>query len=128
MDAAAELGRNPVSKHQIQPEYGDEEADAGRYCRARLARQGNIYFPCSAGHEQDWQPYDGWDNTKLAVCSVVCGSMEYDYLVQRSIQKKFRVVMYKNLTVTMEERVPKHRGETGARGPSASGTMTSHSH
>ena len=23
MDAAAELGRNPVSKHQIQPEYGD---------------------------------------------------------------------------------------------------------
>ena len=27
MDAAAELGRNPVSKHQIQPEYGDEQAD-----------------------------------------------------------------------------------------------------
>ena len=24
MGAAAELGRNPVSKHQIQPEYGDE--------------------------------------------------------------------------------------------------------
>ena len=30
MDAAAELGRNPVSKHQIQPEYGDEQTDAGR--------------------------------------------------------------------------------------------------
>ena len=31
MDATAELGRNPVvSKHQIQPEYGDEQADAGR--------------------------------------------------------------------------------------------------
>ena len=30
MNAAAELGRNPVSKHQIQPEYGDEQADAGR--------------------------------------------------------------------------------------------------
>ena len=28
MDAAAEIGRNPVSKHQIQPEYGDEQADA----------------------------------------------------------------------------------------------------
>ena len=27
---AAELGRNSVSKHQIQPEYGDEQADAGR--------------------------------------------------------------------------------------------------
>ena len=24
------LGRNPVSKHQIQPEYGDEQTDAGR--------------------------------------------------------------------------------------------------
>ena len=36
---AAELGRNPpVSKHQIQPEYGDEQADAGRDCRTRLAR------------------------------------------------------------------------------------------
>ena len=28
----AELGRNPVSKHQSQPEYGDEQADAGRDC------------------------------------------------------------------------------------------------
>ena len=38
MDAAAELGRNPVSKHQIQPECGDEQADAGRDCRTHLAR------------------------------------------------------------------------------------------
>ena len=30
MDAAAELGRNPVSKHHIEPEYEDEQADAGR--------------------------------------------------------------------------------------------------
>ena len=28
MEAAAELGRNPASKHQIQPENGDEQADA----------------------------------------------------------------------------------------------------
>ena len=28
MDAAAEIGRNPVSKHQIQSEYGDEQAAA----------------------------------------------------------------------------------------------------
>ena len=28
MEAAAELGRNPVSKHQIQSEYGVEQADA----------------------------------------------------------------------------------------------------
>ena len=38
MDGAAQLGRNPVSKHQIQPEYGDEQADVGRDCRTRLAR------------------------------------------------------------------------------------------
>ena len=29
MDAAAELERNLVNKHQIQLEYGDEQADAG---------------------------------------------------------------------------------------------------
>ena len=38
MDAAAELGRNPVSKHRIHAEYGDEQADAGWDCRTRLAR------------------------------------------------------------------------------------------
>ena len=65
MNAAAELGRNPISKRQIQPEYEDEQADAGRDCRTHLAKpilrrergQGNIYFLCSADHEQDWQPY-----------------------------------------------------------------------
>ena len=55
--------RNPVSKHKMQPEYGDEQADAGRDYRTHLAmlRRGrgrrNIHFPCSADHEQDWQPY-----------------------------------------------------------------------
>ena len=38
MDAVAELRRDPVSKHQIQPEYGDGQADAGRDCRTRIAR------------------------------------------------------------------------------------------
>ena len=53
MDAAAELGRNPVSKHQIQPEYEDEQAGAGRDCQTRLARPnsqaqtrtGKLIFP-----------------------------------------------------------------------------------
>ena len=58
MDTAAEPGKNPVSKHQIQPEYGDEQADAGRDQILRRERgQGNNHFPCSADHEQDWQPY-----------------------------------------------------------------------
>ena len=65
MDAAAELGRNPVvGKHQIQPEYGDEQAGAGRdesVSQDQILRhawgQGNIHFPCSADHEQGWRPY-----------------------------------------------------------------------
>ena len=36
--AAAELGRNPVSRYHIQVKYGDEQANAGRDCRTRLAR------------------------------------------------------------------------------------------
>ena len=69
MDAAAELGRNPVSKHHIfQPEYGDEHADAGRDCRNRLARPNSqartrtgeyLFFPVVqlTTDEEDWQPY-----------------------------------------------------------------------
>ena len=68
MDAAAELGRNLVSKHQIQPEDG--EMSLSRLTRDRIAEpvsrdqihrrergQGKINFPCPADHVQDWQPY-----------------------------------------------------------------------
>ena len=57
MDAAAELGRNPVvSKHQIQPEYGDEQADdAGRDCRTRLARP-NKFSGANADREILFSP------------------------------------------------------------------------
>ena len=41
-DTAAELGSNPVCKHQIQPEFGDEQTDAGRYCRTHLARPNSL--------------------------------------------------------------------------------------
>ena len=74
-DAAAELEKNPVSKHQIQPEYGDGQADAGRDCRHRLARPnyqartraGKINFPRSLDHEQDWQP-DAVDPYSCCMC------------------------------------------------------------
>ena len=59
MDAAAELGT--VSKYQIQPEYEDEQADAGRDCQTRLARANSqarmrtsSIFHCSADHVQDY--------------------------------------------------------------------------
>ena len=65
MHAAAEIARNLVSKHQIQLKYGEEQADAGRDCEPVLRNQmpwrergqGNIYFPCSTDHKQDWQLY-----------------------------------------------------------------------
>ena len=66
MDAAAELERNPVSKHQIQPEYAEmsrltRDGTAEPVSQDQIFRhargQGNIIFPCSADREQDWQPY-----------------------------------------------------------------------
>ena len=64
-DTAAELGRNPVSKHQIQP--GMEMSRLTRdgttepVSRDQILRhergQGNIHFSCSADHVQDWQRY-----------------------------------------------------------------------
>ena len=66
INAAAELVGNPVSKHQIEPEYGDEQADAGRDTAEPVSRdqflrhergQGFIHFSCSTDHVQDWQPY-----------------------------------------------------------------------
>ena len=59
MDAAAELGKSLDSKHQIQPEYGDGQADAGRDFAEPVSRdqilrrergQGNTHFPCPADH------------------------------------------------------------------------------
>ena len=65
MGAAAEIGRNPVSKHQIQPlSVKNDQIDAGRGGRTRLAilprreqGQGNIHFPCSTDHKKGWQPF-----------------------------------------------------------------------
>ena len=66
MDAAAELGRNPVSKHQIfsptmEMSRLTRDGTAEPVSRDQILRrergQGNIHFSCSADHEQDWQPY-----------------------------------------------------------------------
>ena len=67
MNDAAELGMNPVSKHQIQPRVWKmsrlardgtaEPISRDQILRNVVRRQGNINFPCSADHEQDWQPY-----------------------------------------------------------------------
>ena len=64
----------PKNCHHIQPEYGDEQADAGRTAepvsRDQILRrergQRNIRFPCSADHDQDRQPYPV--DSSLAIC------------------------------------------------------------
>ena len=62
MDAAAELGRNSVSKHQIQPEYGEEKADVGRDCRTRLVRQNS--------QARMWTGIYIFFNVQLTTCSI----------------------------------------------------------
>ena len=67
MDAAAELRRNLVSKHQIRISLRMEmsrltrDETAEPVSRDQILRcergQGNINFPFSADHKQDWQPY-----------------------------------------------------------------------
>ena len=66
MDAAAELGRNPVSSTRFSLSMemsrltrdGTAEPVSREDQILRHARgQGNIHFPCSADHEQGWQPY-----------------------------------------------------------------------
>ena len=62
MDAAAELGRNPVSNSlSIEMSRLTRDGTAEPVSRdqilGRERGQGNIYFPCQADHEQDWQPY-----------------------------------------------------------------------
>ena len=57
------LGRNPVSKHQIPPEYGDDQVDGGtgllnpfletKFSGVNGDREQS--FPCSVDHEQNWQ-------------------------------------------------------------------------
>ena len=49
MDAVAEIGRNPAPKHQIQPEYGDEQADAGRDSAELVSR---VKFPGAHGDRE----------------------------------------------------------------------------
>ena len=84
MDAVAELGRNLVSKHQIQPEYGDEQADAGRIAepvsRDQIFRcergQGKIIFPVQLTTSMIG------NLTRLILTLAICGDHTY-YIVQK---------------------------------------------
>ena len=64
-DAAAEIGRNPYvsTRFSLSMEISKLTRDgtAEPVSRDQILRhergQGNIHFPCSADHVQDWQPY-----------------------------------------------------------------------
>ena len=62
MDAAAELGRNPVVStiFNLSMELtwdGTAEPVPRDQILRRERGQGKYMFPCSADQEQDWQPY-----------------------------------------------------------------------
>ena len=65
MGTAAELGRNPVSKTRFSLSMemsrltrdGTAEPVSRDQILRRKRGQGKINFPCSADHEQEWQPY-----------------------------------------------------------------------
>ena len=64
MDAAAELGRNPVNtRFSLSMEMSrlTRDGTAEPVSRDQILRhergQGNIHFPCWPDHEQDWQPH-----------------------------------------------------------------------
>ena len=64
MDAAAESERNPVISTRFSLSVDNEQDDAGQDRQTYLARQTFGHeqgqknnCPCSADHEQDWQPY-----------------------------------------------------------------------
>ena len=75
MDAVAKLGRNPVStRFDLSMEISRLTRDgiAQPVLRDQILRrergQGNIYFPCSADHDQDWQPYPVDPNSSCYMC------------------------------------------------------------
>ena len=80
MEAAAELGTNPASKHQIRSLSMEmsrlaRDGTAETVSRDQILRhergQGNIHFPCSADHEQDWQPHPVDPYSCYSICVTI---------------------------------------------------------
>ena len=95
----------------------NEQADAGREGRTRLARpilrrerrQGNINFPCSADHEQDWQPltvdqcsavYDDHTAEEASVVSLSYAQTNYTKVSQRNTMTSSKSVKQISLSYT----------------------------
>ena len=91
MDAAAELGRNPVvstrfslSMEMSRLTWDGTAEPVSRDQVLRHARgQGNVHFPCSADHEQDWQPYP------VDPYSAICDDHTYIHTYIRGFRNKY---------------------------------------
>ena len=88
MDVAAELGRNPVSyRFSLSMEMSrlTRDGTAEPVSRDQIPRHaqghGNIIFPCSADHEEDWQPYP------LDPYSAICDDHIHTYTCYMHIHK-----------------------------------------
>ena len=78
MDAAAELGRNPVgTRFSLSMEMSrlTRDGTAEPVSRDQILRhergQGNIHFPCWPDHEQDWQTHPV-DPYSCYMCDYTC--------------------------------------------------------
>ena len=82
MDAAAELESSEIPEVSTRFSLGMEmsrltrDGTAKPVSRDQILRrergQGNIHFPCSVDHEQDWQPVDSY------ICYSTCNVKEFD--------------------------------------------------
>ena len=52
--------------------------------------QGNVHFPCSADHEQDWQPYP------VDPYSAICDDHTYIHTIEAENIVCFQLTVYKN--------------------------------
>ena len=82
MDAAAELGRNPVSTNfslSMEMSRLTRDGTAEPVSQDQILRQargqGDIHFPCSVDHELDWQLYP------VDPYSVICDDYTYKHFV-----------------------------------------------
>ena len=81
MDVAAAIGGNPVTKHRFslstEMRRLTRDGTAETVSRDQTLRhkrgQGKHIFPCSADHEQDWQPYP------VDPYSAICDDHTYIY-------------------------------------------------
>ena len=69
-----------------------ESVSRNQILRHARGRQGNIHFPCSADHEQDWQPYP------VDPYSAICD--DHTYIHTAAVVMVYATT-YGNITVTL---------------------------